>query len=216
MLHSIAGMIRNGFLTASCTNRQWWCDDIYIYAGWWFGTFYIFHILGTILPTDFHIFQRGRYTTNQVYVHAKAMLKPRYGMAKLTCLRTRASKKSLSGVARDNSSVTFLGIIWRVLTWNSTNSGHTPYAEGGPHGSSSWRGQWNKPFWRADGRPLGSQRSTCQTHCHIYPVLHSLIELNSSWPHGLRFQLADTSRARDRGKGTRREGFKPYIPKSVS
>ena len=26
----------------------------------------IFHILGTIIPFDFHIFQRGRYTTNQV------------------------------------------------------------------------------------------------------------------------------------------------------
>jgi hypothetical protein len=33
-------------------------------AGWWFGTFS--HILGIITPTDFHIFQRGRYTTNQV------------------------------------------------------------------------------------------------------------------------------------------------------
>ena len=30
------------------------------------GTFGLFfHILGTIIPTDFHIFQRGRYTTNQ-------------------------------------------------------------------------------------------------------------------------------------------------------
>jgi len=27
--------------------------------------FYFFHILGIIIPTDFHIFQRGRYTTNQ-------------------------------------------------------------------------------------------------------------------------------------------------------
>ena len=26
-----------------------------------------FHILGIIIPTDFHIFQRGRYTTNQNY-----------------------------------------------------------------------------------------------------------------------------------------------------
>ena len=26
---------------------------------------FIFHILGIIIPTDFHIFQRGRYTTNQ-------------------------------------------------------------------------------------------------------------------------------------------------------
>ena len=40
---------------------------IYIYiAGWWFGTFFIFHILGIIIPTDFHIFQRGRSTTNQI------------------------------------------------------------------------------------------------------------------------------------------------------
>ena len=32
-------------------------------AGWWFGTF--FHILQIIIPTEFHIFQRRRYTTNQ-------------------------------------------------------------------------------------------------------------------------------------------------------
>ena len=30
-----------------------------IYAGWWFRTFVFLHILGIILPTDFHIFQRG-------------------------------------------------------------------------------------------------------------------------------------------------------------
>ena len=28
--------------------------------------FLCFHILGRIIPTDFHIFQRGRYTTNQL------------------------------------------------------------------------------------------------------------------------------------------------------
>ena len=28
--------------------------------------FLFFHILGIIIPTDFHIFQRGRYTTNQL------------------------------------------------------------------------------------------------------------------------------------------------------
>ena len=39
--------------------------DIYIYIGWWFGTWFFFHRLGIIIPTDFHIFQRGRYTTNQ-------------------------------------------------------------------------------------------------------------------------------------------------------
>ena len=35
-------------------------------SGWWFGTFFIFHnIWDVILPIDFHIFQWGRYTTNQ-------------------------------------------------------------------------------------------------------------------------------------------------------
>ena len=34
-------------------------------AGWWFGTFFIFsYIVKIIIPTDEHIFQRGRYTTN--------------------------------------------------------------------------------------------------------------------------------------------------------
>ena len=28
--------------------------------------FLFFHILAIINPTDFHIFQRGRYTTNQI------------------------------------------------------------------------------------------------------------------------------------------------------
>jgi hypothetical protein len=34
-------------------------------SGWWFGTLFIFPYNGIIIPTDFHIFQRGRYTTNQ-------------------------------------------------------------------------------------------------------------------------------------------------------
>jgi hypothetical protein len=34
----------------------------------WFGTFVIFHMLGIIFPTDFHIFQRGRSTTNQINI----------------------------------------------------------------------------------------------------------------------------------------------------
>ena len=36
-------------------------------TGWWFKTFRWFSIIyGIILPLDFHIFQRGRYTTNQI------------------------------------------------------------------------------------------------------------------------------------------------------
>jgi len=39
-----------------------------IITGWWFGTFGLFfHILETIIPlTNSMIFQRGRYTTNQI------------------------------------------------------------------------------------------------------------------------------------------------------
>ena len=32
----------------------------------WNMNFMTFHILGIVTPTDFHIFQRGRYTTNQI------------------------------------------------------------------------------------------------------------------------------------------------------
>ena len=43
----------------------------HVFSGWWFGTWILFfHILGKIIPTDFHIFQRGRYTTNQFLVSA--------------------------------------------------------------------------------------------------------------------------------------------------
>ena len=36
-------------------------------TGWWFGSFFTFPYIGNvIIPTDFHIFQRGRYTTNQI------------------------------------------------------------------------------------------------------------------------------------------------------
>ena len=39
---------------------------MYVYTGWWFGTFVIFHnIWAVILPIDVHIFQGGRYTTKQ-------------------------------------------------------------------------------------------------------------------------------------------------------
>ena len=53
----------------TCTTkktRKW--DGSYI-TGWWFGTCFIFPYIGNvIIPTDFHIFQRGRYTTNQITV----------------------------------------------------------------------------------------------------------------------------------------------------
>ena len=41
----------------------------YLVGGDWnHGIFMTFHILGIILLFDFHIFQRGRSTTNQIYI----------------------------------------------------------------------------------------------------------------------------------------------------
>ena len=34
-------------------------DDLAIFTGWWFGTFFFSHILGIVISTDFHIFERG-------------------------------------------------------------------------------------------------------------------------------------------------------------
>ena len=47
-----------------------WNMEIYYWLVVW-NIFYFFHILGIIIPTDFHIFQRGRYTTNQKYIILK-------------------------------------------------------------------------------------------------------------------------------------------------
>jgi hypothetical protein len=55
----------------------WFTIIYHIYAGWCFGTFGLFfHILGTIIPFDFHIFQRGRSTTNQLWHLKQAFLLP--------------------------------------------------------------------------------------------------------------------------------------------
>ena len=52
----------------SVPNLCRWLSQYILQTGWWFGTmdFYDFPYIGNvIIPTDFHIFQRGRYTTNQ-------------------------------------------------------------------------------------------------------------------------------------------------------
>ena len=70
-LKSLAEQILNGTTARSellelhvCTNkyRKLWKSNLV--GG--LEHFLLFHILGTIIPTVFHIFQRGRYTTNQL------------------------------------------------------------------------------------------------------------------------------------------------------
>ena len=42
---------------------------IYCISDWWFGTWiFFFHILGRIIPTDFHIFQRGWNHQPYIYI----------------------------------------------------------------------------------------------------------------------------------------------------
>jgi hypothetical protein len=42
----------------------WW-----FLTGWWFGTFFVFPYIGNNNPNwRPHIFQRGRYTTNQLNI----------------------------------------------------------------------------------------------------------------------------------------------------
>ena len=45
-------------------------------SGWWFGTVFIFPYIGNNHPNRrTHIFQRGRYTTNQSFVSMKSQTK---------------------------------------------------------------------------------------------------------------------------------------------
>ena len=67
-----------GLLREPTTNHNWvrkWVESDQhgsFLSDWWFGTFliiFVFPYIGNfIIPTDFHIFQRGRYTTNQLCV----------------------------------------------------------------------------------------------------------------------------------------------------
>ena len=58
---------------ATPSETGWWCWFLCEAVGcelFWLVVWNIFYfsILGAIIPTDFHIFQRGRYTTNQLII----------------------------------------------------------------------------------------------------------------------------------------------------
>ena len=56
-----------GKLNMYC-NKVNTCIYMYIYAGWWFGTFFIFPYIGNSIP-NWLIFFRGVETTNQIYIY---------------------------------------------------------------------------------------------------------------------------------------------------
>ena len=58
---------------SSFTQRSAW-DELIFTAWWWLEPWNLMtcHSVGNfIIPTDFHIFQRGRYTTNQLFLSLK-------------------------------------------------------------------------------------------------------------------------------------------------
>ena len=58
----------NGLSRRSKRSKPLWFPWHWI-SGWWLGTFFIFpHIGNFIIPIDCPIFQRGRYTTNQIWL----------------------------------------------------------------------------------------------------------------------------------------------------
>ena len=71
MIHTLWVMTNSFLLNMAHRNRLYHIISllnivISIATGWWFGSFYIFpYIRNVIIPFDFHILQRGRYTTNQ-------------------------------------------------------------------------------------------------------------------------------------------------------
>ena len=77
----ITAMANGWFLLSKCPSipgkipNEWTLLYIYIYIpGWWFGTFFIFHILGRIIPTDFHIFQSSLPSQPKGYKRLMVMM----------------------------------------------------------------------------------------------------------------------------------------------
>ena len=57
-----------------------WILNIWM-TGWWFGCHVLFsHILGIIIPIDFHIFQRGDPTTNQMNISEHPLSSHDFGL----------------------------------------------------------------------------------------------------------------------------------------
>ena len=89
-----------------------WPVPISFLSGWWFGTWFLFfHLLGIIIPSDFHIVQRGRYTTNQYQI-------PFYFF--FNTYRIGKTSKTLQTTKPFNTTTTSIGIYVRICKEQKT------------------------------------------------------------------------------------------------
>ena len=72
----------------------------------WNMTFMTFHILGVIIPTDFHIFQRGRYTTNR-YIHIYIYISIHWLYPLIICFPPSWSTRGFLGILPPNVAGAF-------------------------------------------------------------------------------------------------------------
>ena len=77
-------------------------------SGWWFGTWILFfHILGIIIPTDFHIFERVQTTNQDWFWHILTLELWRFGLETHPALtRLLESERQLLKT-----------IIWVLFRW---------------------------------------------------------------------------------------------------
>ena len=79
---------------------------------WWFGTCFFSHILGIIIPIDFHMFQRGSYTTNQQLPLLEICSPPRLVASQYLPQRSSAPTARASGLQLDLHDFHELEVSW--------------------------------------------------------------------------------------------------------
>ena len=80
-------------------------------SGWWFETLFIFHILGIIIPTDFHIFQRGSNHQPDIVIYIYSI--------QYTCSLTILGSKNTAGKQVDPMSIRYMDAT--LTTWIRAN-----------------------------------------------------------------------------------------------
>ena len=110
------------------------------YTGWWFGTFFIFPYIGNSNPNwRTHIFQRGRYTTNQCivspwfpFIFHLLFLSESQGSKWFTCRRRWRPSTKTKKISGDLSmAVLFFHLRTRSEMTSTWKCGFPPWNIGG-------------------------------------------------------------------------------------